>query len=171
MLNTEFVLIGLYKLFTRQSLEEKSYYQVCTTIGQAVWYVFKLAKIRLHNNELTLTRQCTCNICLLLSAVIIHFLFANRNELNMIYHKQFDDCTDCNDEKGHLLMFRKKTGKGSTVEGFSWDWTQGAWLSWLFGYSKSAKEPVVLTHYNEKASFLLEFLSTPMISELQGSKK
>lgn len=73
--------------------------------------------------------------------------------------------TDYSDKTGHLLMFRKKQSRG-----FSWDWTQGAWLPWLFGYSKNAKDPRVLIHYSAEASLLLKLLPSCLISELQGSK-
>lgn len=33
-----------------------------------------------------------------------------------MHHKQFD-CTNYNDEKGHLLFFREGLGKDSKIEG------------------------------------------------------
>lgn len=56
-------------------------------------------------------------------------------------HKQCDDYTNYNDEKGHLLMFREKPGKGSTERGILLGLNSGSLIIlaiWLLKEHKGA---------------------------------
>lgn len=58
-----------------------------------------------------------------------------------MWHKQFDDYTNYNGEKGHLLMFREKPGKGSTEKGILQGLNSGSLIIlaiWLLKERKGA---------------------------------
>lgn len=80
--------------------------------------------------------------------------------------KQFDSYTNYNGEKGHLLMFREKPGKGSAEKGILLGLNSGSLIIlaiWLLKERKGAS--------GTEASFLLKLLFSCIISELQASKK
>lgn len=51
-------------------------------------------------------------------------------------YEQFDDGSNYNDEKGHLLMFRKEPGKGGTIEGIQLGLNSESLITWLLAVQR-----------------------------------